>query len=83
MLPIMALAMFFFVVATGFAQDNPPIRSKQIQLLQIEEQPMWQTRNTFGQIKATYLNSTPMRVKLKMPPMGVLMTQQELADVIA
>ncbi len=30
MLPMMALAMFFCGVATGLAQDNPPIRSKQI-----------------------------------------------------
>lgn len=28
---------------------------------------MWQNRNAFGQIKATYLDSTPTRVKLKMP----------------
>ena len=59
--------MFFCSVATGVAQDNPPIRSKQIKLPQVEEQPMWQTRNAFGQIKATYLDSTPTRVKLKMP----------------
>ena len=56
MLPMMALAMFFCGVATGLAQDNPPIRSKQIKLPQVEEQPMWQTRNAFGQIKATYLH---------------------------
>ena len=67
MLPMVALAMFFCGVATGLAQDNPPIRSKQIKLPQVEEQPMWQTRNAFGQIKATYLDSTPTRVKLKMP----------------
>ena len=66
-MPMMALAMFFCGVATGLAQDNPPIRSKQIKLPQVEEQPMWQTRNAFGQIKATYLDSTPTRVKLKMP----------------
>ena len=66
-LPMMALAMFLCGVATGLAQDNPPIRSKQIKLPQVEEQPMWQTRNAFGQIKATYLDSTPTRVKLKMP----------------
>ena len=67
MLPMMALAVLFCGVATGVAQDNPPIRSKQITLPQVEEQPMWQTRNTFGQIRATYLESTPTRVKLKMP----------------
>ena len=67
MLPMMALAMFFYGVATGLAQDNPPISSKQIKLPQVEEQPMWQTRNPFGQIRATYLDSTPTRVKLKMP----------------
>jgi len=67
MLPMMALAVFFCGVATGLAQDNPPIRSKQIKLPQVEEQPMFQTRNTFGQIHATYLDSTPTRVKLKMP----------------
>ena len=67
MMPVMALAVFFCGVATGVAEDNPPIRSKQITLPQKEEQPMWQTRNTFGQIRATYLESTPTRVKLKMP----------------
>ena len=63
----MALAVFFCGVATGLAQDNPPIRSKEIKLSQVEEQPMFQTRNAFMQITATYLESTPTRVKLKLP----------------
>ena len=61
MLPMMALAVLSCGVATGGAEDNPPIRSKQIKLPQVEEQPMWQTRNAFGQIKATYVDSTPTR----------------------
>ena len=64
---MMALAVFFCGVATGLAQDNPPIRSKEIKLSQVEEQPMFQTRNVFMQITATYLESTPTRVKLKLP----------------
>ena len=34
---------------------------------EVEEQPMFQTRNAFVQITATYLDSTPTRVKLKLP----------------
>jgi hypothetical protein len=65
---IMALAGLFCGMS-GFAveAENPPIRSKKIKLPQVEEQPMWQTRNPFGQIHATYLESTPTRVKLKLP----------------
>ena len=40
MLPMMALAVHSYSVATGLAQDNPPICSKQIKLPQEEEQPM-------------------------------------------
>ena len=68
MMTMMALAALFCGISAVAAQvDNPPIRSKQIKLPQVEEQPMWQTRNPFGQIMATYLDSTPTRVKLKMP----------------
>ena len=67
MMPMMAVAVFFCGVATGLAQDNSAIRSKQITLPQVEEQPMWQTRNPFGQITATYPDSTPTRVKLQRP----------------
>ena len=65
---IMALvALFYGIGAFAAGAENSPIRSKKIKLPQVEEQPMFQTRNACGQIKATYLDSTPTRVKLKMP----------------
>ncbi len=67
MMTMMALTVLFCGVATGAAEDNPPIRSKKIKLPQAEEKPMFQTRNAFVQITATYLDSTPTRVKLKLP----------------
>ncbi|MDP7288822.1 MAG: hypothetical protein QGH94_12595, partial [Phycisphaerae bacterium] len=67
MMTMMALTVLFCGVVTGAAEDNSPIRSKKIKLPQIEEKPMFQTRNAFVQITATYLDSTPTRVKLKLP----------------
>ncbi|MDP6634580.1 MAG: hypothetical protein QGG42_06765 [Phycisphaerae bacterium] len=67
MMTMMALTVLFCGVATGAAEGNPPIRSKKIKLPQVEEKPMFQTRNAFVQIVATYLDSTPTRVKLKLP----------------
>jgi len=54
-------------MAFGAEDDNPPIRSKKIKLPKVEEEPMFQTRNAFVQITATYVSSTPTRVKLKLP----------------
>lgn len=46
-MPLMALAVFFCSVATGVAEDNLPIRSKQITLPQVAEKPM-KIGNDFG-----------------------------------
>ena len=68
MMTMMVLATVFCGIgAFGAEKDNPPIRSRNIKLPKEEEKPMFQTRNAFVQITATYVSSTPTRVKLRLP----------------
>ena len=67
MMPMMALAVFFCGVATGLAQDNPPIRSKEITRPIEEAKPKYIVPGPFGSFTGTVESATPTRVKFRLP----------------
>jgi len=57
----------FCGVATGAADDNPPIRSKKITRPIEEAKPKYFIRSPFGHFTGTVESATPTRVKFRLP----------------